>query len=76
MHTDTHVFRSSPHLVVGTRRPPARATAGPYANDELFGLIFCHLGSHTLEVIGYEVGPLASNPTFTTSKQHKTKLVY
>ena len=34
-------------------------------NDELFGLLFCHLRSHTLPVIGYEVGPIASNARHT-----------
>ena len=51
------------HLVGG--RPPGRATAGPVINDELFGLLFCHLRSHTLPVIGYEVGPIASNARHT-----------
>ena len=63
-HTCFSFQRTTHHLVVGTRRPPGRATAGPLFYDELFGLLFCHPGCHTLEVIGYELGPLASNPTF------------
>ena len=64
--THTHTFslfqRTMHHLVGG--RPPGRATAGPLINDELFGLLFCPR-SHTFPVIGYEVGPIASNAGHT-----------
>ena len=66
MHTHTHIIffpaHDASHL---GGRPLVRATAGPVVNDVLLGLLFWHPGSHTFPVIGYDVGPLASNARHT-----------
>ena len=62
MHTHTHILFLSSNL---GGRPLVRATAGPVVNDVLLGLLFWHPGSHTFPVIGYDVGPLASNARHT-----------
>ena len=68
MHTHTHTSFSlfqhtMHHLVAGGGSWSGHSRA--FVNDELFGLLFRHPRSHTFPVIGYEVGPIASNAGHT-----------